>query len=733
MLAHNFTLLNRIGLLLGLLYLPSLHGQGTNRIGESQIKYLDAIHDSLNLYRNGENNQRMAYWLGELQEILKANPEFDERGRHLANYHLFSSIHLFNTVHYQAALTHTDSALSLLETENYPGSRTAILSQRANVFTQLGLMAEANQAYKQTLASFDEWEKDIDSVRYYGVTLNWTNCLTRLGQYDQALEYLQLTRNYFMRIDHRLYWAIAENNLGELYREVFHENEKAKKHYLKAKDLNEELANNFQLGQNLNNLGIVHEGLGQIDSAVYFFNQAIAVRQKIGDLSNAASSMHGLAMLYAKKGQMQKALAIFRQIYQISTEYKIAKGLYYASQSIGSVFLKLNQLDSAEHWLKRALDYGERFNVIEEGLPVLNEMVELYERKGQFREALEYHRQMKTVHDSLLIARNKESLLSLKSNIEREAAEKENKFLRELNGLKEEQIDQQKSIIAYTSLAVILFIILSLLLISSLKKQREVRSALMDSKDELERQYQRLSLSEKSLAQANQNKDRILSVLGHDLRSPLASLSALLGALSAQTITREELLSFIERLKVQTDDSLLALESVLSWAQAHKESGASLRAEVLHVKKYVEESFQVYAPGARAKDLQMDFESSGKLESLYADPAMFRSMLGNLLSNAIKFSKEKGSIRVSLMQEAGFNLLQVCDEGVGMSKERLDQLNQSEGSLPSATGTLGERGTGIGLSLVKDFVRMHQGKLEFILRPEGGVCAKLYLPVNRAN
>lgn len=729
---YSRSFLGKLSLILCLLLNSPLSGQvESNGIENSQKIYLEVIHDSIQSYRNGENNQRMSYWLGELRTVLKENTDFESREKYLIAYHTFQAVHSFNIVHYQEALAYTDSALTLLESYKLPPSRTAVLSQLANINTELGQMTEANEAYQNALASFKDWEGEVDSIRYYGILLNWTNCLSRLGQFEKVLDYLNRARNYYQKIDHYLYWAITENNMGEIYREIFNENTRAKNHYWKAKTLNEKTGNKFQLGQNFNNLGVVYQALAMSDSSVYFFEKAISTRQSMGDENNAASSMHGLATLYASEGRLNKALVLFLEIYEISKRQQIAEGLYYTSHSLGDVYLEMKQYDSAQVWLKRSLDYGKRFNASEAELPILKSMVKLYEKKRQYEKALEVHKQFKQVSDSVLLARNKESLQSLKSNIEKEAAENDNKFLRELNQLKEAQISQQKKIISYITLAIILFSILILMLLKSLRMQRQAKNALIGSKEKLEKQNELLLLSEQSLEQANKNKDRILSVLGHDLRSPLASLSALIGAFSAQAITREELFSFVKRLKVQTDDSLLALESVLSWAQAQKESGAGLKLELLPVKKYVEESFQIYAPGARAKDLTMEFEAANsKDDRLLADAAMFRSMLGNLLSNAIKFSKEQGAIKVSLSQEEGFYLLQVCDEGIGMSAHRLQELNESAGSLKSTIGTTGEQGRGIGLSLVKDFARMHGGNLKFKLRSEEGICAMLYLPSN---
>ena len=104
------------------------------------------------------------------------------------------------------------------------------------------------------------------------------------------------------------------------------------------------------------------------------------------------------------------------------------------------------------------------------------------------------------------------------------------------------------------------------------------------------------------------------------------------------------------------------------------------------------------------------------------------SVIGNLLTNAIKFSHQSSSISIDYHQEENFHVIEISDQGDGMSQEKILKLNKRS-KISSSPGTSGEIGTGFGLMIVQQVIELHHGKLEFSTGVRGGTIARFFLPL----
>jgi two-component system sensor histidine kinase ChiS len=220
-------------------------------------------------------------------------------------------------------------------------------------------------------------------------------------------------------------------------------------------------------------------------------------------------------------------------------------------------------------------------------------------------------------------------------------------------------------------------------------------------------------------------KNRVLSVIAHDLKNPIASVAQfadLLGSkpqLSSKSHVRNAL-------RESSQAALTLLENLLYWGRSESER-LSITPESIEMNEVVKDVVSLYQHMALQKEL--DFSSEVKPGvSAFADPVLINTVLRNLVSNAIKFTPRGGKVQIRAWQEQKSVFCSVTDTGVGLSAEYLERL-ETEGYLESSAGTDQEIGTGLGLQLIKDMLEKNNGTLNIESKSNVGSTFTFTLPV----
>jgi len=233
------------------------------------------------------------------------------------------------------------------------------------------------------------------------------------------------------------------------------------------------------------------------------------------------------------------------------------------------------------------------------------------------------------------------------------------------------------------------------------------------------------------LRQARATQDRLYSVIGHDLRSPLAALGGLATLLDyyrqagpADPAILDEVTTEVR----QTTSQLTALvDNLLHWA-ASQSGELTYQPEALDAAGLLHEVAALYAAEARARQVVVAVAVPTGLPRLWADHNMVRAQLRNLLGNALKVAPPGSAIALAA-QLAGSRLtLTVADAGPGLSADELAALQTSNTPTGLAPRLTGQRGTGLGLPLVRQLARRQQGEFSLESTPGQGTVARLVLP-----
>lgn len=252
-------------------------------------------------------------------------------------------------------------------------------------------------------------------------------------------------------------------------------------------------------------------------------------------------------------------------------------------------------------------------------------------------------------------------------------------------------------------------------LIEQQKKQLEItvteRTAdLRQKTGELEVTIKKLTESEQNLKELNHVKDKFFSIISHDLRSPLSTLTSFLNILInfADEVSKEEMEELAKRTQQSVKNLSFLLENLLQWAMSQMNQN-QFAPQGIVLAKAIHETANLLVVGAEEKNISLSWEISPDV-MVYTDYQMLSFIIRNLLINAIKYTPPQGKITITAQQEKDLVKVWVKDTGVGIPAKDLPKLFDAQEHF-TRKGTQNEKGVGLGLMLCKEFVEKNGGTI----------------------
>ncbi|HYI76511.1 MAG TPA: sensor histidine kinase [Chryseolinea sp.] len=226
------------------------------------------------------------------------------------------------------------------------------------------------------------------------------------------------------------------------------------------------------------------------------------------------------------------------------------------------------------------------------------------------------------------------------------------------------------------------------------------------------------------LEEVNHVKDKLLSVVSHDIRGPLGSLHLALNLVKSGSLSAAEFQKVSEDLEARLTHTTEFIDNLLQWAKLQMR-GETFEPDRLDLSKLAEESVRLLEPECAQKNIRLQNHFQGSFEA-FADLNMVRSVFRNLLTNAIKFTKPNGTISLGAYQVDRKIIVSVADSGVGIPEKNRSKLFTI--SSVATQGTKQEKGTGLGLLLCKEFVEKNGGTIWFETQEGKGTTFYFSLP-----
>ena len=230
----------------------------------------------------------------------------------------------------------------------------------------------------------------------------------------------------------------------------------------------------------------------------------------------------------------------------------------------------------------------------------------------------------------------------------------------------------------------------------------------------------------------NRTKDRLYSVIAHDIKSPFSNISMLISTLAEGYLEpgTEEYDEILQSINSSSQETYALLENLLQWTRSQT-GDLDLSPEEIRLTDIVQNAIRFLELSIHKKQITAETDIPDEL-TLYLDRNMMQSVFQNLISNAIKFTQAGGEIRITAGKSKDQAIVRVADNGIGIPEENKKKLFVDQGQL-TTRGTEDEKGSGLGLLLVKEFVERNYGSIDVESKEGEGTTFILSFPLKRDN
>ena len=481
----------------------------------------------------------------------------------------------------------------------------------------------------------------------------------------------------------------------------------------KAMAINRERKDTSRLANNFFNTAISFDELGSYDSALYYLDKAL-------DASVASDNHQIRFMSYNRLGETYYHMKQFGRAlyyYQLVLQREIFRSQWedcFAHAGLGQTYLALGKYDPAVKHATRSYHLAKEMKAHWDTERALRILARAYEAQENFREAYHYHKLYKAYSDSIYNEAKEKEI----NYLHLQQKESENQQLAQENKINRQQARfNQMMLIMMSLLAISLMVIIGIVYYNSRHKHR-LNQLLQQKNHNIAAQNLQIEAQNRSLQEVNASKDQLFSVISHDLKSPFASIMGTFELIRQGMLNRHEQESVMQELNLKVSHVFDMLNNLLYWANSQQKGIQPVMRKV-DLPAVVDEVLSVSHFLASEKNIEI-IHQSHDYQPVYADPDHVKIIIQNLVGNAIKFTPRTGTITIDYSEEINHLQIHVCDSGVGIQPEQINQILHQEQNLTSQRGTNNEKGTGLGLMLVRRFAEINQAELQIQSTPKEG-------------
>jgi len=537
--------------------------------------------------------------------------------------------------------------------DNY--KKSEILMRKGRYYEYLADYPSAIENFHQAINLLGS-----DSLKIARVYNNIGSIYLNWNDYSKALEYFERILK-ISKEDEPLH-ARALLNIGNVFSKLL-EYDKAETYYKKSLDifLKEDIKEQTVIAYN--NLSAIYYYRKEYGKAIEFLEKAAEVNKQAGKISSLIKNYANISLIYGSSEQPEK------QTFYIEKTKTLLK------------------------------DISDPALIIS-----IKEVIKSYlVMKGDYKAAYEALTEIEAIKDSSFTKESRKQIAELETKFNHEKQKREIQLLKNENLIKEMEIKRERMIKIGLIFGIV--ILLSLLyLIVFLYRQREKVN------NELKLNLARLEEKDYKLKQVNDAKDRMFSIISHDLRNPLSAITALTQLLKMDYLKKDkdELLEDIDLISTASDQLYKLLENLLTWARTQIGHFHPVNEE-MNLHNVIHESIAAMIPQATQKKVTIVNHIPVDL-IITSDEDSIKTIVRNLINNGVKYSDAGSKIEISAEMKLTELQIIVKDYGMGMdeiTKSKLFKLEETT----SRKGTLKESGTGLGLILCKEIAELLGGKI----------------------
>lgn len=598
--------------------------------------------------------------------------------------------------------------------------------------------------YRDTDSAFHYCGQALDLVRTGGETHQAAETYHNLGvvyrvkgNYEKALENYFLSLSLAEDIDDNHFIPANLNAIGVVFKKR-EDLGKALNYFRKAHEILAKTGNPNGLGATLNNMGEVLAKMGKHSQGLGYFRQSLRIRQQVDDPIGVVKSTNNIASAHADLGLADSARMGFNNALARAAPIEYTLGMATAHLGLSKVEIASKRYWTSINHARQAIALSRLAGAKHKKLLGLALLRDAYEALGDYRTAFARQRQYQQLKDSLFNAAKAREIDHLQ--LVREEAE--NKALKKSLEVQQMEIKEQKFRLLAVCAGLGFALVAALLMARLYLLKRTANKALIQQQDqtiakntalallneEVTVQNQAINTQKQELEQLNELKNRMISVISHDVRTPLSGLYSMIDLVNFSMMGEEEFKQFMPKLHHQVSQVLDFVNSVLFWARGQLNQ-ESIARRTVNIHELIDNNINLLRYQIEEKKIEVnDFSSDHDL--VFVDFEMVNLVVKNLLTNALKFTGAHGKVTFSTEQADGLLRVNVSDTGVGMDEQQLGKIFSLEYN-KSSLGTSGERGTGLGLTFCKDFVEKNGGEIWATSTKWEGSTFSFTLPLNQ--
>lgn len=639
---------------------------------------------------------------------------------------------------HELSIKYNNMALKIVEKNGNLAKIAQYLEYLSTDQRALGYFSEALQTAKRALSVQRELKNDY---RISNLLLNISIIYLKLSSYDKSLEYaLELfsmheNKNNINRL------ASACNQLAQVYFRLKKITD-AVYYYELTLGLDSAQLDPKYRAAAFRGLSGIKKQEGSYTQGLIYAEKAEVIYSEINNLTGIASSLRARAELYKRLDEKEKALNLLERSLLLETELSNRWGEASSWIHIGELLYD-DDIDRARVSFLKGLDIANDLNAKSLQLNSHLGLNYLERHDGNSKKALYHFDKVFELIQKINTDTINERIVELQILQETEKKEREIEELKRISMISELELEKQTTqlnllnkentisalrleqerygrffLIAITTITIIGMI----LLYRRYCYIRTLQSMLSERHAEIEEKN-------KTLEELNLTKDRFFSIISHDLRGPISSLSSLSSLLKEklETSSIDQLRLYVDTINDASIDTHNLLNDLLEWAVLQLRDTDPIPG--LHgVADICDNAVKNLEASANLKDIYIDVRI--REDSMaFADKNMMLTILRNLIANAIKFTPQGGTIHIYTEVENDMCVVHVKDFGVGIVKDDKEKLFKID-KVVSRKGTEGEVGTGFGLALCKDLVEKNGGRLNLVSEVGEGSDFYFSLPLN---
>jgi len=544
-----------------------------------------------------------------------------------------------------------------------------------SLYNNMGVLNQSLGRYHEALTNFQD---AYLIIRTTNQTDNVANCLKNIGAMHHKLKNYQTAQDY---CEQSIEIATANNQQT-----------------IAAKSL-------IMLG----NIAIQHLNY---DLAMQHYFDALSILKKKKDLAGIATCEINIGSLYIRKREYDPGMKFTQSALEKFEQLNDKPNMSACLNSMGVISVRNNNISLAISFFERSLILQKEFGSQNQITTMYKNLSEAYSLIQNYEEAYLNLKNYTQLHDSIFNAEKHRAIAELETQYKTER----NKKTIELQQAEIARQESEKQLL-------IIFIISMVIAINALAwgffQKQKANKEIQKQKAEISDKNKLLEVQKKELQSTNATKDKMFSIIAHDLRGPIGSLKSFVDLLADNNkiLETKRGIKYLKTFQNSANSTFTLLDNLLFWAKSQQGS-MDFHPTEQSIKEIIEENHDLLVPLARQKEIDFIIKAdNGNLARF--DKTMIGIVVRNLMANALKFTPSKGTVEVTTNLLGKEILITVKDTGVGIPLKKQDTIFDEETHY-STIGTGNEKGSGLGLILCKEFVKKNNGRIWFNSSPGKG-------------